>query len=447
MADITVIVTCNNEENELAYTLTALVEQTVEDFDVLLADDGSDESATAIAQKYCDEYEGFAYLRVEKTGVAAMRNAAVQRARGEFVLFLDGGDYISPETVEQYRKKQEETKADLLFCRYYFSGDAEPYYNAWADQLAVVPDVPRLDTALLNTADLDGRLYSRRFFDLYSLRFPEQEVAYNAWLTMKCAVSGAKMAGCAGAIYEKRRHPLAESRPDAASFAAFTAVYDEILAWVRAVLEEEAGTVDGDEYSIQEMTTVYFQALTDRFYRCFWFISDEILEQLRMRFETLSAGLTDERRKKINEKNRDLRFPAMYITHNDAAQMPLFSLLLDVVSADTLAPLVRSLYAQRFPFFDLYVKQSDFTSGEYPDEWKTAENLHVLPDKDFFATARADCAGIPLHVKDETPLDSRVLSELSTSRIPKSAMQYQFTRLRKQHGMKKFLKNKGFNIR
>ncbi len=449
MASITVVVTSHKTDEEgLRWSLEALIEQTDEDFDVVLVDDGTTDCAAKVFEEYCNEYDGFVFVFSEKQGTAASRNAGVLKAKGDFVTFLDGGDYISPETIDRFRKTQEATKADLVCNRYYYSGEGEPGYDSWSEQICVVPDVDRLDRALLNTCDLDGKLFNRKFFDLYSLRFPEQAVAYNAWMTMKCALSGAKVAGCAGAIYEKKTNPLfGEAKPTADSFKAFVAVYDEILGWIKAVIEEETGNLDGDEYVWQEILTVYFQLLTDRFYRAFWHIDDDILELLRAKLEELSEPLGEDRKKKINEKNIDIRFPAMYIRVADAVQMPLFSMLIDITKTEELGDLIRSFYGQKFPFFDLWVKQSDFESGYYPAEWKSAPNLHLLADNGFFANARQDCAGIPINVKDATPVDSSVLSELATAKMPRAMIQYKFAALRKSKGAKTYLKGKGFNIR
>lgn len=449
MATITVVVTSHKtEEKALRYSLEALIEQTVENFDVVMVDDGTTENAGSIFEEYCKDYDGFVSVFSEKQGTAASRNVGALKARGDYLMFLDGGDYIAPETIDKFYKVIEETKADLVLNRYYYSGEGEPGYDYWSEQICVVPSVDRLDRALLNCCDLDGKLFSRRFFDLYTLRFPEQTVAYNAWFTMKCALSGAKMAGCAGAIYEKKTNPLfGEARPTAESFKAFTAVYDEILTWVKAVIEEETGSLDGDEYVYQEMLSVYFQLLTDRFYRAFWHLDDAILELLRAKLEEISEPLGDERKKKLNEKNTDIRFPSMYVRIEDAVSMPLFSMLIDIAKPEQLGELIRSFYGQKFPFFDLWVKQSDYDSGYYPEEWKHAPNLHLLPDSGFFAKARQDCAGIPINVKDATHIDSSVLSELATSRIPRMAIQYKFAALRKAKGAKTYLKEKGFNIR
>ncbi len=449
MASITVVVTSHKtDEKGLRWSLESLVEQTVEDFDVVMVDDGTTEAAAKVFEEYCNDYDGFMSVCSEKQGTAASRNAGALKAKGDFLLFLDGGDYISPETVDRFRKTQEETKADLVCNRYYYSGEGEPGYDSWSEQICVVPSVDRLDRALINTCDLDGKLFSRRFFDLYSLRFPEQAVAYNAWFTMKCALSGAKIAGCAGAIYEKKTNPLfGEAKPTADSFKDFTAVYDEILGWVRGVIEEETGSLDGDEYAHQEMLTVYFQTLTDRFYRAFWHLNNDILDLLRLKLEELSEPLQEDRRKKINDRNVDIRFPNMYIRIEDAVLMPLFSMLIDITETEKLDALIRSFYGQKFPFFDLWVKQSDYDSGCYPKEWKNAPNLHVIEDNGFFAKARQDCAGIPINVKDATPVDSSVLSELAIAKMPRSFVQYKFAALRKSKGAKTYLKGKGFNIR
>ena len=93
MASVTVVVTSHKTNEEgLRWSLEALIEQTVEDFDVVLVDDGTTECAAKVFEEYCNEYDGFVTVFSEKQGTAASRNAGVLKAKSDFVTFLDGGD-------------------------------------------------------------------------------------------------------------------------------------------------------------------------------------------------------------------------------------------------------------------------------------------------------------------------------------------------------------------
>ncbi len=449
MATLTVIVTAFNDADKLKYTLEGIVEQSTEEFDVIIVDTGCDESAKAVIKEYCDEFVGFDAYEVPHCLIPEARNYGVNKAKGELVYFIDSGDYIAPETIEAVLKAADETKADIITPRYYVSGENEPYYDSWMDMLATVPVVDRFDRALLNTLDVDGRVYRKKFFDLYSLQFPVTPVCYNAAFLIKCLFGcDAKMTGVAGAVYAKRNGVYADgffenAEPTEENLDTLISVYENAYTDIKSIIEEETGIVDGDEYTIQEILTVYFEELTNRFYRYFWYLTDETLEKLRNKYEGISALLTKERRDKINKTFADLRFPQMYITRHDAAELPLFSILADLNDNSQLDEFINSLYIQKFPFFELFVKKSAADDPSFPEQWKGMENIKVISDEGFYQKARAEAHGVTINVKDPTPLDPRILSELSLAKAPKSFIQYMFTSKRKQYSAKTYLKSKG----
>lgn len=449
MATLTVIVTAFNDADDIKYTLEGLVEQSTEEFDVIIVDTGCDEKAKAVIKEYCDEYVGFSFFEIPHCLTPEARNEGVKKAKGELVYFVDGGDYIAPETVESILKAAEETKADIFSPRFYSAGEHEPYYDAWMDMLATVPLVDRFDRALLNTLDFDGRVYKKKFFDLYSLKFPSTPIMYNAAFMIKCLFGcDAKITGVAGAIYSKRngiyRNGFSEmAEPSDKNIDILIEVYEEAFSNIKSIIEDETGSFDGDEYTIQEILTVYFTELTNRFYRYFWYLSDESLEKLRNKYEGISQLLTKDRREKLNKTFADLRFPQMYITRKDAAELPLFSILADLNDNEMIDEFIASLFIQKFPFFELFIKKSVADDPSFPEKWRNSENIRVVPDEKFYAVARSEANGVTITVKDPTPLDPRILSELSLTKAPRSFIQYIFSSKRKQYSAKSYLKRKG----
>lgn len=449
MATLTAVVTAYNNKDNIKYTLEGLVEQTTEEFDVVVVDTGCDAQTKELIREYCDEYVGFKYVEIPHCLTPEARNEGVKHATGELVYFIDGGDYISPDSIQSILDAADETKADIFIPRYYSSGENEPYYDRWTDQLVVVPEIDRFDRALLNTLDLDGKVFRKKFFDLYSLRFPANPILYNADFLLKCVFGcGAVASGVSGAIYARRRGVYNDGfpekgEPSESNLDILIALYDQAYTDIKAIIEEDTGSFDGDEYTVQEILTVYFSELTNRFYRYFWYLTDECLEKIRNKYEEISALLTEDRRNKINAEFKDLRFPGMYITRKDAAQIPLFSLFADISDYSQLDEFINSLYIQKFPFFELFIKESAAESEMFPEIWRSCENITVLPDAGFYAAARAKANGITINVKDPTPLDPRILSELSLAKAPKSFIQYMFTSKRKQYSAKAYLKNRG----
>lgn len=450
MATLTVIVTAYNDPEGLKYTLEGLCEQTSEDFDVIIVDNGSTDETSEIISSYCKEYVGFESMRIEHRLTPGARNEGVKRARGELVWFVDCADYLAPESVEKLLEAAENKKADIYVPRYYNAGENEPYYDNWVDQLAIAPEIDSLDRALLNTLDFDGRVLRKKFFDLYSLYFPETPVFYNAAVMAKCLFGcAAKISGVPGAIYSHRKgvfnSGFAEgAAPSRELLDLAVSVYEEILDDVKVLVKAETGSLDGDEFALQETLAIFFGVLANDFYRYFWYIDDDCLKILREKFEELSSQMTSDRKSKVNAEFSDLRFPGMYVSQADAANTPMFSLIAEFPAADVLTDdFLHSLYTQRFPFFELFIKKSVADSPAFPENARLMPNLHILPDEGFFAQARKQAKGCVINVKDDAPVDPRVLSELSLSKAPRAVLQYMFAAKRKKYSAKTYLKQKG----
>ena len=83
-----------NAERFLSQALESVFAQDYDPFEVVLVDDGSEDSTAEIAQRF-----PLVYVRQENQGPAAARNTALERARGEFVAVFDGDDLMPPNRL------------------------------------------------------------------------------------------------------------------------------------------------------------------------------------------------------------------------------------------------------------------------------------------------------------------------------------------------------------
>lgn len=451
MPELTTIVTAGKNPEKLKYTLEGLVEQSSEDFSILVVNSNENAECAPLIKEYADEYVGFTVIETEPARITELRNLGVKNAQTELVWFINEGDYISPESVEKVLETYKETGADIILPRFYEAGENEPYYLDWADMLATVPHVDKFDRALLNTLDLDGRIFKKKFFDLYSLTFPSEQIFYNTVVLSKCLFDyGASVSGCAGAIYASRSGVYSDgfdegAEPCGENLRYCISVFDKIAADVRAVIEEETGSFDGDEYTFQEILFVFFSVLTDNFYRYFWYLTNEDITLLSEKFDVVSKAMVPDRRKKLTEFFPEMRFPGMYMKREDAAAMPMISLFADFTDYAGLDEFFTSLYNQRLPFFELFIRES--AREHIPSKWINCENLHILPDKNFFAEARQQCRAVSINIKECSHLDPRILAEMTLSKAPKGMLQYVFGTKLKKYSAKTYLKNHGMAMR
>ena len=114
---LSIIVPVYNVKDYIRPCLDSLLAQRMEDFELILIDDGSTDGTAAILEGYAAKHgEKIVLRRVENGGQGRARNIAMDMARGEYIGFIDSDDWISPDMYPKLIAKAEEEGADIAFC-------------------------------------------------------------------------------------------------------------------------------------------------------------------------------------------------------------------------------------------------------------------------------------------------------------------------------------------
>jgi len=97
---VSIIVPCFNQAQYLDAALQSVFDQTYENWECIIINDGSPDNTEYIAQKWEKKDSRFKYLYKTNEGVSSARNLALQMARGEYIQFLDSDDYLYNEKLE-----------------------------------------------------------------------------------------------------------------------------------------------------------------------------------------------------------------------------------------------------------------------------------------------------------------------------------------------------------
>lgn len=90
---ISVIVPIYNVEKYLRFCIDSILKQDYDDYEIILIDDGSTDSSPNICQEYEWNYSNIKYYRKLNGGLSSARNFGLNRASGEWVIFIDSDDY------------------------------------------------------------------------------------------------------------------------------------------------------------------------------------------------------------------------------------------------------------------------------------------------------------------------------------------------------------------
>ena len=86
---VSVIIPTYNSAGYIEEALESVFEQTLQDFEIIVVDDGSTDGTGEVLRKYGDRIR---YIYQENNGPASARNGGIRVARGEYIAFLDADD-------------------------------------------------------------------------------------------------------------------------------------------------------------------------------------------------------------------------------------------------------------------------------------------------------------------------------------------------------------------
>lgn len=95
-----IIVPCFKQAQYLPEALQSVLEQTYENWECIIVNDGSPDNTEEVAQEWVSKDARFIYLYKENGGLSSARNAGISIAKGEFIQFLDCDDIIEEKKLE-----------------------------------------------------------------------------------------------------------------------------------------------------------------------------------------------------------------------------------------------------------------------------------------------------------------------------------------------------------
>ncbi len=111
---ISIIVPVYKVENELDRCVQSLMKQTYKNIEIILVDDGSPDQCPKLCEQYAKEDERIRVIHKKNGGLSDARNAGLNLARGEYVLYVDSDDYIEVDSCERLINATSEEQVDIV---------------------------------------------------------------------------------------------------------------------------------------------------------------------------------------------------------------------------------------------------------------------------------------------------------------------------------------------
>ena len=186
---LSIIVPVYNAEKWLRRCVDSLLNQDLlrEEYEIILVDDGSKDASSQICDEYAAAYSGLVrVIHQPNGGVSMARNAALDAAVGEYVMFVDADDYIEPNCLHKIVGQAYKSNAEVLFYKHKVVTEQSERIDNSVPTGITVKDFCTGEYYMLNNGDTGSiwrSLYSRDVIESIKLRFypniTHQDVLFN----------------------------------------------------------------------------------------------------------------------------------------------------------------------------------------------------------------------------------------------------------------------------
>ena len=277
---VSVIIAAYNAEKFLAETLDSTINQSMapEDYEVVVVNDGSQDSTEEILIDYSKRVENIHFKTIENSGPSGARNEGLKMAKGDYVFFLDSDDIIDSEALEALYNRAVERGADLVIAKYNIFNNTRVFAVHNIDNLVQKDDIDCFDHYILWTFSCSNKLFRREVIVNNGIEFQPISYSEDGLFVMTFVFRCEKITGLDMVVLHYRR--LTEESDSITAtvsrskindyIKAHSLIYDEI---VKAGLkrhgckeEEELNSYRDYVIYVNEFYKKYVQILINQFY-------------------------------------------------------------------------------------------------------------------------------------------------------------------------------------
>jgi len=125
-----IIVPVYNISKYLNECVDSILNQTYQNYELILVDDGSTDGCSDICDEYAANDNRVRVIHKENGGLVSARKAGVEVAQGKYILNVDGDDYLDTEALKILSDICEKTDTDVIAYDYYRFSDKEKVHNS-----------------------------------------------------------------------------------------------------------------------------------------------------------------------------------------------------------------------------------------------------------------------------------------------------------------------------
>lgn len=185
---ISVIVPVYNVEKYLRDCVDSILNQTYENFELILVDDGSPDSSGKMCDAFAEKDKRIIVLHKENGGLSDARNKGIELARGTYITFIDSDDIVYKEYLSLFVSTMKNEKVEIV--QGIFTHNLNELGAIETRNVKVYRNNEAIFRDYLRYKNLQGhacnKLYLTKLFK--TLRYPVGKIQEDAWTTYKSFV-------------------------------------------------------------------------------------------------------------------------------------------------------------------------------------------------------------------------------------------------------------------
>jgi glycosyltransferase involved in cell wall biosynthesis len=203
--EVSVIVPVYNVEPYLRRCINSLINQTLQNIEIILIDDGSTDGCGAICDEYAAQDARLRVVHQENAGLSEARNSGIDRARADYLMFVDSDDWVEPEFCEIPLMVAKERQSDLVMFQYKIFRNGREKKRRYFIENGVKTQAAAL-SLLLGGVGITAwnKLYHRDLF--LANRYPKGMVYEDIVLTPVLIHEARRIVYVSAALYDRELH-------------------------------------------------------------------------------------------------------------------------------------------------------------------------------------------------------------------------------------------------
>lgn len=183
--DISIIVPVYNLESYIDRCIDSIISQRFKNIEIIIINDASTDKSKEKIINYLKKYENITFIdNSTNKGVSQSRNNAISIAKGQYILFVDGDDWIERDMCFELYAEAKESNADIIMCDLFidYNDKKAKIYKMKLDKNVIMSSEEGLKEVLTEINNVKGyscnKLYKKSFLTENKIKYPQGITLY-----------------------------------------------------------------------------------------------------------------------------------------------------------------------------------------------------------------------------------------------------------------------------